>query len=162
MTTPKIVCILAGLACAPNYLLAQELPAVPDRAVELSCSLVKFNTDIATGGETKYFAFVQFQGAIPIPSNLDLSSAEDFWLDDTREYTRVTALADIQTNSGSKRILDNVIVLHDKGSDTISVGMAGFNETWVRTGEALGYEFENESAYLESIFDELQACYLIP
>lgn len=148
-----------GLA---NLSYAEEAPKVPNRAVELNCSLIKFNTDIGTGGVMKYFAFVQFQGSIPIPSNLDMSYAEDFWLDSSKEYLRVTALADIQTSAGLKRVIDNVIVLHDKGSDTITVGLAAFNETWVQVGDALGYEFETESAYQESILDELKGCYLVP
>lgn len=154
--------LIANIAFLPNILFAEQVPRVPDRAVELNCSLIKFNTNIGTGGVMKYYAFVQFQGSIPIPENLDMSYAEEYWLDSSKEYLKVTALADIQTNSGLKRVIDNVIVLHDKGSDTISVGAAAFNETWVRTGEALGYEFETEAAYQESIFDELKACYLVP
>jgi len=158
----KNLCILTTLVCLTNPSYAEDALRVPNRAVELNCSLIKFNTDIGTGGTTKYFAFVQFQGKIPIPPSLDMSYAEDFWLDSSKEYLKVTALADIQTSSGLNRVIDNVIVLHDKGSDTITVGLAAFNETWVQVGDALGYEFETESAYQESIFDELRGCYLVP
>lgn len=154
--------VLAVLVCLPNFLFAEEARVVPDRAVKLNCTLIKFKTDIGTGGVMKYFAFVQFQGSIPIPENLDMSFAEEFWLDSSKEYLKLTALADIQTSSGPKRVIDNVIVLHDKGSDAISVGMAAFNESWVKVGDALGYEFETESAYEDSIFDELKGCYLVP
>lgn len=166
LTAATRIMIISLLLIIPSMTAwADESLPIPDKAIMLGCRLINVVQNVGSSSNPKdeFWTIVEFEGRSNIGDKLDFSNARPFILNPDYNWIDATGVADIKTEHGVQRIINNVRIFRESSTNEYFIGLPEFNQIWITVNRiGLGIKHDDRNAYESSIFFETLGCYIIP